>query len=574
MRFTRSSRPEFPKPLPGRSYVGNLKKTGIYASSSGRPSGQSDDGASNAGSNNDSNDGDSEFELDEETTVGRSGGKKYSVEEASATVKRAARVAVAGGAAVARGVVGIARRRGSMVAPPSPRSGSGSDVWVQQEVDSHPVYKKSGGFGGHLAGKLISHGIDAALADAAEDRATAQLGTSRVAIFLLSEHFFSNDVAIRQMRTAVDRGVTCVIVKLPDARWGDEHEHDFPENAFNPFWTPHLPELAPAFAEIAVAWEVEYAEACELELLRRVAACLEKQEGRPVVNISAVSHKLSEAEADKVDGARRAQPTDVELSWDWGDKVFDVFLSHKITDAKDVVLTWYNALAALDYYPFLDRLNLDMVDKIPTYVGQSVNFMVAVTSHLHESYWCAVELCKAVDLHAQGLVNILLVPVQGHRWGKLPFPTPEIMMTNFGKWLPNVSEETIARVRLLYGGSEYTRSRTVQHTLLHYKSFERHLIARCGTSIKQKRQIDELAARGGVSLAEQSAALVTLVTEANAMMAQLKRATSYLVVLETVTGGADSGRMSAHAQLHDMLKRELMVAEVVDGRHVPARARS
>ena len=62
---------------------------------------QSDGGASNAGSNDDSNDGDSEFELDEETTVGRSGGKKYSVEEASATVKRAARVAVAGGAATA-----------------------------------------------------------------------------------------------------------------------------------------------------------------------------------------------------------------------------------------------------------------------------------------------------------------------------------------------------------------------------------------------------------------------------------------------------------------------------------------
>ena len=49
------------------------------------------------------------------------------------------------------------------------------------------------------------------------------------------------------------------------------------------------------------------------------------------------------------------------------------------------------------------------------------------------------------------------VPVQGERWGKLSFPTPEIMMTNFGKWLPSVPETTVERVRLLYGGGEYTR---------------------------------------------------------------------------------------------------------------------
>ena len=45
-------------------------------------------------------------------------------------------------------------------------------------------------------------------------------------------------------------------------------------------------------------------------------------------------------------------PEGVTLGWDWDTKTFDVFLSHKITDAKDVVLTWYNALSALGYNPF------------------------------------------------------------------------------------------------------------------------------------------------------------------------------------------------------------------------------
>ena len=96
-----------------------------------------------------------------------------------------------------------------------------------------------------------------------------------------------------------------------------------------------------------------------------------------------------------------------------------------------------------------------MVENIPTFVEQSVTFMVAVTSNLfasvctnpHQSsrrtasptpldhprpacitlrtthhaaapghprqYWCAVEVCKAVELHAIGKINVLLVPVQG-----------------------------------------------------------------------------------------------------------------------------------------------------------------
>ena len=38
--------------------------------------------------------------------------------------------------------------------------------------------------------------------------------------------------------------------------------------------------------------------------------------------------------------AMAAQPEGVVLEWDWTTKVFDAFLSHKITDAKDIVLTW------------------------------------------------------------------------------------------------------------------------------------------------------------------------------------------------------------------------------------------
>ena len=166
------------------------------------------------------------------------------------------------------------------------------------------------------------------------------------------------------------------------------------------------------------------------------------------------------------------KPAEMELKWDWGTKTFDVFLSHKITDAKDIVLGWYNTLSAMTYKPFLDRLSLDKVENIPRYITETATVLIAVTTNLFESYWCAVELCKAVECHAQGTLNIILCPIQNDMWAvpggdgaKLTFPTPAMVMANFGKWFPELKDSTRELIELLYGGGPYTESRTVYHTL-------------------------------------------------------------------------------------------------------------
>ena len=58
-----------------------------------------------------------------------------------------------------------------------------------------------------------------------------------------------------------------------------------------------------------------------------------------------------------------------------------------MSDAKDIMLTWYNALSALGYNPFLDRLSLDSVEHIPKHIERSATVVVALTRHLFESYW-------------------------------------------------------------------------------------------------------------------------------------------------------------------------------------------
>ena len=268
--------------------------------------------------------------------------------------------------------------------------------------------------------------------------AEQSVNTALVCVFLLSDNFFFDERALKLMKLAVNTGKTCVMLVMPGSRWGANGEKAFPENAFNSAWTPFVPEVGPAFAEIAVTWETNYPHACFEELIRRIGSHLERLTGSEVVDIATVHYKLGQLEDRELAKAAKAVPVGVTLEWDWDEKQFDVFLSHKITDAKDVVLTWYNALLATGYSPFLDRLSLDAVENIPQYVKQTVTFVVAITSNLWQSYWCAVELITAVEWHTSGKLNILLVPIQGERYTEssgetLDFPTPQIIMQNYSK---------------------------------------------------------------------------------------------------------------------------------------------
>ena len=403
---------------------------------------------------------------------------------------------------------------------------------------------------------LKPFGVDARV----EGGAGAELHHATVCVFMLSNSIFDDERSLALMRKAVELGKQCVLVNMPGAKYGPARDKPFPENSFNPSWTPYCPDLKPAFAEICVTWELEYPHACCQELLKRAASHLERLLGKAVCNVDAATRSLAAAEEASLRAAMRVQPEGVELEWDWESKVFDAFLSHKITDAKDIVLTWYNALSALGYFPFVDRLNLDAVENIPTYVEQTATFVIAVTSNLFVSYWCGVELCKACDLHAEGRLSILLVPVQGESWEepstgrKLDFPTPEIVTANFGKWFPDLSETTLARVTQLYAEGSYRDSRMVRHTLMHYKSFERLLIARIGLPIKRQVALAARLAAGGASAAVMLAAVELLVAEANAYGEALGTHTYFEVEEEAATSAA------GHKDLHDATVR---VAETV-----------
>ena len=162
------------------------------------------------------------------------------------------------------------------------------------------------------------------------------------------------------------------------------------------------------------------------------------------------------------------------------------------------------------------------MENIPDHIEETATIVIALTRNLFDSYWCAVELCTAARLHEDGSINVLLVPIQGEQWqGGLSFPTPAIVTARFPVWFPHLPAKTLAAVERLYAGGSYTQSRLVQHTLMHYKSFERLLIARIGPSIARQLALAEVIASGGATVSSQVAAVELLLAEANAYTAAL-----------------------------------------------------
>ena len=446
-------------------------------------------------------------------------------------------------------------------------------VWVHRAVDAQlapfafheMVTKELGAFGIHAQPELESrahrehdHGLsdEPARGPSAAVRhdPMEHLSGAHVCVFLLSNSVFHDERSLALLRHAVELGKQCILVNMPEARFptapGKPCDRPFPENTFNPTWTPHCPEFKPAFAEICITWELEYPQACCQELLRRVASHLERLTGAPVCDVAEAMESLQRDEGATLRAAIDLKPSEVDLAWEWEAKVWDAFLSHKITDAKDVVLTWHTALSALGYNPFIDRINLDAVENIPKFVEQTASFVIAVTANLWQSYWCAVELCKAVTLHAEGKLNILLIPIQGERYTapgdeapSFDFPTPAIMMQNFEKWFPEADAVATAGIERLYGGGEYTHSRLVKHTLMHYKSFERLLFARVGLSIRSHIELAALIEEGGADMESRMAAVQMLVDEANAYEQQRNSTTRYELAIEQVTTALGHGSM-------------------------------
>ena len=91
---------------------------------------------------------------------------------------------------------------------------------------------------------------------------------------------------------------------------------------------------------------------------------------------------------------------------------YDVFLSHKRTDAKDFARALYNLLVLRGLKTFLDYEFRSELNDLAKIVSRCKNLIFVLTDNVLESEWCLKELESAVD-HK---VNVIFVTKEGSRW--------------------------------------------------------------------------------------------------------------------------------------------------------------
>ena len=427
-------------------------------------------------------------------------------------------------------------------------------------------------FADYLATELSeTYGLRAAVERPGDGQ--AQLGQAPFALFCLSANFFSDARSVGLLRAALAARKPLILIRMPYARWGASKDLELPDHFWNPEAIPYTPDLAPAFAEDVILWELEYVAACFTDVLTVLVNRL-GHEARRYIDINGATLRLAEAENAALAQVGRIRPTEVSLSRRWdgeGGKEYDIYLCHKLDEGCKTALSLYNGLSMLHYKPYLGRLGLSSDAEIREAMRASGTFVILLTGGIVESYWCALELITAVELHEQGVLDLVLVPVQGARFYPDPvgmsgttvgLPTGEMMMKNYAVWFPELPEATYEAILRLFGGGAYTQTRLVQHSLTHYKAFERTLLARVGMSISCRVQVKQLLAKQSAKLLVEPGViskvteLVLMVDEANCLQQQLGAPARYSVL----PGKATNPMSRATAFLQDALKLHIVTA--------------
>ena len=177
------------------------------------------------------------------------------------------------------------------------------------------------------------------------------------------------------------------------------------------------PELRPALVEVGVAEALEPAAAVDID---SAAADPARDAARGALlalgKLRDPNAKAAMVAAERACG-RVASLSSPQLFASPGSLTatvprFQVFLSHKCSDAKDFARGLYNMLMLRGFTAFLDFEFREELSNLEAVVQACDNFIFILTDNVFESEWCLRELEAAV----QGGVNIVLVRKDGARW--------------------------------------------------------------------------------------------------------------------------------------------------------------
>jgi hypothetical protein len=367
----------------------------------------------------------------------------------------------------------------------SPRPPDGGDrdslvIWVQRDTEAR-LWERI-----HRWFKQVS--LLSQLEAESEDESIKQLQACSLCVFVLHRTFFTEARCLHMLRTAIVHQKPCLLVITPLARFVMEDKSDqkpkkppsermksliriamlplwvvaripklgnmakeavdqlrnaigegdavkveddfvFPENAYNDRWSPYLPDLEPAFMSKPLHWDQCYPHACMLRILKWLAQNVDPS-GPPATAVANAQILVAHAEDDATSVAPSAYGgTERE-------KEFDLYMIFNARECADP-LRWHTPLQHMGYKICLDRYvgdqpPVDMIDKTRRVV-------VVLTTNFFASWFCCLELVRAVELEMAAEVELILVSMRYHTLPK-PAEAIDALRANLGDVSADVEE--------------------------------------------------------------------------------------------------------------------------------------
>ena len=157
-------------------------------------------------------------------------------------------------------------------------------------------------------------------------------------------------------------------------------------------------------------------------LVRRVASTLKRSFGRSLVPFLEATEAIARDQAVSLHecAVESARVNDAMPSTS-----FDVYLSFKVSDVGSATLkTIHQALTHAGHRLCQERLQLRQPADVAGLILRSRRFVLLLTANMFKSFWVMRELHDAILTGA----DIVLVLIEGERWGGDPIPSSEASM--------------------------------------------------------------------------------------------------------------------------------------------------
>ena len=276
---------------------------------------------------------------------------------------------------------------------------------------------------------------------------------SRRVVSFISQTYFDSPACCAEFCEAVGNGVEVILVSVEGSSW-----HGMPFPALT-----DVPETAQTDEGLVKPRDAAAAVFGHTIALDHVDAYLD-------AFLTNLGKRLG-APGEALSAGRRPRETSTDFLLGERTIRYDAFLSHKRSEAQDIVARVHDRLSGFGYRAFIDRNDLIELPSLKLAVRDTQTLVVFLTPAYFASAWCCLEFVEAVS-HG---VTILFIHVDGATWGATGAQFPSLSD------LPETIKVEDVTIRVREAAAKvFPPAQLVEHTRSYFSPFVDALCKKLG----------------------------------------------------------------------------------------------